>query len=108
MEEREQAQTNGAGAAAVVAAGIGALAIAILGIAGDHVPGFGKMMIFYGPTGPLSGVTTTGIVMWLASWGLLDWRWRKKTVSMGAISKVAVALLLAGLLLTFPPLANLF
>lgn len=99
---------NGSGAAALLAAGIGAFALAILAIAGDHVAGFGHLMIFYRPTGPLSGVTTTAIGVWLAAWGLLEWRWRKRSVALGKIAAVALMLLVLGLLLTFPPLADLF
>lgn len=99
---------NGPGAAALLAAGIGAFALAILAIAGDHVAGFGHLMIFYRPTGPLSGVTTSASVVWLVAWGLLEWRWRKRSVAIGKIAAVASILLVLGLLLTFPPLSDLF
>jgi hypothetical protein len=99
---------NGSGAAAVLAAGIGSLALAVLAVAADRIAGFGKLMIFYRPTGPLSGVTTSAIVVWLMAWAVLDWRWRKKSVAMGKIGTAALVLLILGLLLTFPPLADLF
>ncbi len=63
---------------------------------------------FYPPTGPLSGVTTTSILIWLCAWGGLEWRWRKKTVAVGRISAVALASLGLGMALTFPPVADLF
>jgi len=102
------APPNGSGAAAVLAAGIGSLALAVVAIAGDRIAGFGKLMIFYRPTGPLSGVTTSAIVVWLMAWALLEWRWRKKSVALGKIAAAALVLLILGLLLTFPPLADLF
>ena len=46
-------------------------------------------MNFYNPTGPLSGVTTLAIVLWLACWLILDWRWRKKNVTIKHISTLA-------------------
>lgn len=99
---------NGSGAAAVLAAGIGSFALAVLAIAADRISGFGKWMIFYRPTGPLSGVTTSAIVVWLVVWAFLGARWRKKSVAMGKIGGVALVLLILALLLTFPPLADWF
>jgi hypothetical protein len=101
-------RTNGSGAAALLAAGVGAFALAVLAIAADHIAGFGKAMIFYKPTGPLSGVTTLAVVVWLLAWAVLEWRWRKRTVAMGRIASLALGLLALGLLLTFPPVAGLF
>lgn len=100
--------TNGSGAAAVLAAGIGSFALAVFAIAGDKIVWFGKSMMFYRPTGPLSGVTTSAIVVWLVAWAILEWNWRKKTVGMKGIVTAALVLLFLGLLFTFPPLADLF
>ena len=100
--------TNGSGAAALLAAGIGSFMLAVFAIAADQVAAIGKWMVFYKPTGPLSGVTTSAIAVWLAAWVILDWRWRKRTVSLARISAVALVLLALSLLLTFPPIADLF
>ena len=59
------ALTNGSGAAAILAAGIGSFALAVLACAGDKLAAVKNSLIFYKPTGPLSGVTTTAIVIWL-------------------------------------------
>jgi len=99
---------NGSGAAAVLAAGIGSFALAVIAIAADRISGFGKLMIFYPPTGPLSGVTTSAIAVWLTVWAFLEWRWRKKSVASGKIAAAALLLLILSVLLTFPPLADLF
>jgi len=99
---------NGPGAAAILSAGIGAFALAVFAIAGDKIAWFQKMMVFYKPTGPLSGVTTSAIVVWLVAWGVLEGWWRNREVSLGRIGAVALTLLLLSLLLTFPPLADLF
>ncbi|MGH9482280.1 MAG: hypothetical protein ACRD1L_09330 [Terriglobales bacterium] len=63
---------------------------------------------FYNPTGPLSGVTTVAILVWLFTWGILERLWRNKTVAAGRIGAVALALLALSLILTFPPVGNLF
>ena len=100
--------TNGSGAAAILAAGIGSFALAMLACAGDKSAAIKNSLIFYKPTGPLSGVTSTAIVIWLLTWGILEWRWRNRTVAVGRINAVALVLLGLSLLLTFPPVVDLF
>ncbi|MGC9159580.1 MAG: hypothetical protein ACP5FH_11380, partial [Terracidiphilus sp.] len=99
---------NGSGAAALLAAGVGALVLAVLAIAADRIASFRSAMIFYKPTGPLSGVTTSTIVVWLVVWAILDALWKRRTVALGRIAVAALALLVLGLVLTFPPMADLF
>jgi hypothetical protein len=100
--------SNGAGAAAILAAGIGAYCVGFFALIADQVPAIKSMMIFWRPTGPLSGVTTCAIVVWLAAWAILHLRWRNRSVALARISAGAFALLIIGLLLTFPPIADLF
>ena len=99
---------NGAGAAAVLAAGIGAFLIAVFAILADQSAAIKSMMIFWKPTGPLSGVTTCAIVLWLATWAILHARWRNRSVALTRVNAAAFVLLILGLLLTFPPIADLF
>jgi hypothetical protein len=102
------AMPNGSGAAAILAAGIGSFALAVLSFAGDKSALIKSCLVFYRPTGLLSGVTTVAILIWLFSWGILEWRWRKRTVAAGCISAITLALLGLSLLLTFPPVVDLF
>jgi hypothetical protein len=99
--------TNGSGAAAVLAAGIGTFAIAVLDVMADKIAPFKSMMNFYRPTGPLSGVTIVSLVLWLVCWTVLEMMWQKKTVGMARVSTIALGLLVLSLLLTFPPVAEL-
>ena len=99
---------NGSGAAAILSAGIGAFALAVLSIATDKSALVKSSLNFYGPTGPLSGVTTVAILLWIVTWVILEGRWRSRTVAIGRINAAALALLGLGLLLTFPPLADIF
>lgn len=103
-----QTLTNGSGAAAILAAGIGSFALAVLACAGDKLPAVKNSLIFYKPTGPLSGVTTVGILIWILAWGILEWRWRNRTVAAGRIAIIALVLLGLSLVLTFPPVIDLF
>lgn len=100
--------SNGAGGAAVVAAGVGSFVLAVLAIAADQIPDLRQAMIFFRPTGPLSGVTTCAVVMWLACWVLLHFRWRNRTVPLERLSILAIVLLCLSVVLTFPGVANLF
>ena len=99
---------NGSGAAAILAAGIGCFLVAALAIVADKSAAIKSMMNFYRPTGPLSGVTTTAVIIWLVSWFVLEFRWQKRDVPMRRISAIAVGLLGLSVLLTFPPIGDLF
>jgi hypothetical protein len=99
--------TNGSGAAAILSAGVGAFALAVLAIAGDRSAHVATSLVFYKPTGPLSGVTTVAILIWLFTWGILEWRWGNRTVPAGGINAAALILLGLSFLLTFPPIADL-
>lgn len=99
--------TNGSGAAAILSAALGCLVLAILAILGDHSALIKRSLVFYKPTGPLSGVTTVAILVWLLTWAILHWRWGKKTVAIGRINALAFALLALSLILTFPPIDDL-
>lgn len=100
--------TNGSGAAAILAAGVGSFALGVLAVAGDKSAAIKSSLIFYKRTGPLSGVTTGAILIWLLSWGILEWRWRNRVIAAGRTSAVALVLLGLSLLLTFPPIVDLF
>jgi hypothetical protein len=98
---------NGPGGAAILAAGIGCAAMGILAFAGDASGAIGKALIFYNPTGALSGVTTLAIILSLVSWFVLNRLWRTETVEMVKVNIAAFALLAVGFLLTFPPFMDL-
>jgi hypothetical protein len=98
---------NGPGAAAVVAAGIGCFTLGFLSALADKLPAFARKLSFYRPTGPLSGVSTASIVVWLASWALFHYGWRQRDVNLRWTNGIAYALLLCGALLTFPPIGDL-
>jgi len=98
---------NGPAAAAILAAGIGSFALGLFATLGDAFPAVAKFFNFYNPTGPLSGVTTSAIVIWLVAWAILGRSWRTRTVSMAAVNVIAFLGLLLGMLLTFPPFMDL-
>ena len=101
---------NGPGAAAVLAAGIGCFRDGSgFCTLPTNSPALHGMLNFYRPTGPLSGVSTAAMLVWLAAWALLHYCWRKAQCrDCGASTRIAFLLLACGLLLTFPPIADLF
>ena len=98
---------TGPGAAAILAAGIGSLALGVFAFAGDAVPALTRTFSFWQPTGALSGVTITAIAVWLMSWFLLSRRWAHRDIRLGPINAAAFVMLVVALLLTFPPVMDL-
>jgi hypothetical protein len=105
---RVQDMTNGPAAAAILSAGIGCFMVALFALVADKVALFKSMMVFYKPTGPLSGVTTCAIVVWLVCWAILHWRWSWRMLTLSKINAAALILLGLSLVLTFPPVVDLF
>jgi hypothetical protein len=101
-------RTNGSGAAAILSAGIGAFCIGLFAVAADKSPHLKSLLNIYKPTGPLSGVTTAAIVLWLVSWVVLALLWRKRDVALARVNTIAFVLLALSFLLTFPPIVDLF
>jgi hypothetical protein len=97
---------SGPGAAALLAAGIGSAALGIFALLGDAFKGVASFFNFYNPTGPLSGVTTSAIAVWLVAWYFLATRWEGSDVDLRKVSVVAFVLLAVGFAFTFPPIMD--
>ena len=98
---------NGPAAAAILSAGIGCFAVGLFALASDASPSLAALFTFYAPTGPLSGVTSSAIIVWLITWYLLSLRWRAKIVALTKVNMAAFILQGLGALLTFPPFMDL-
>ncbi len=98
---------NGSGAAAILAAGIGAGVLGILALASDALPAVSQFFQFSPASGDLSGVTTTAVIVWLLAWFGLSRRWRARDVNLLGVNLAAFVLLVVGLGLTFPPFMDL-
>ncbi len=103
----EEPVPNGAAGAAMLAAGAGCLALSLLALAGDGSRAVARLLTFYRPTGPLSGVTTMAILIWLAVWFIAYRVCKGKAVAIAKVSAVSFVFLTLGLLLTFPPFEDL-
>jgi hypothetical protein len=105
--ETEGQLVNGPAGAAILSAGVGCFAIGVLAVIGDGSKKMAGLFTFYRPTGPLSGVSSLGIAVWLVVWLVLARRWRRKSVAIGRVNLAAFVFLALGLLLTFPPFGDL-
>ncbi len=100
--------TNGPAAAALLAAGIGSLALGLFVILAEASNSVKNALNFYNPVGPLSGKTTVAIIIWILSWMILHGSWKNKQVSFAGVFTVSLILIVLGLLGTFPPFFDLF
>jgi len=98
---------NGPGAAALLAAGIGCATLAVFTLLAEASKGINTLFNFYVPTGALSGVSTSAIVVWLVAWFALNRAWAEREVAIARVSIAAFVLLLIGFALTFPPFIGL-
>ncbi|HUO02222.1 MAG TPA: hypothetical protein VMU31_05555 [Rhizomicrobium sp.] len=98
--------SNGKGAAAILALGIGALVLGIFTLSGDAIPSAARFFNVWNPTGPLSGVTGLTIIVWLIVWWLLARAWGTREVNLSRVNWAAGLMIVAGLLLTFPPVMD--
>ena len=106
--EQQKGLTNGPAAAAILASGIGSLALASFTCLTQALGPLNRALSFYDPTGSLSGVTTLAVLAWLASWAILHGLWKREQVDFGKVFVATLILISLGLLGTFPPFFQLF
>ncbi len=94
--------TNGPAAAAILASGIGCLALGLLTTVAQAFAPAKEALNFYSPTGPMSGKTILATSVWLVAWAMLHFLWRNEQVDFGKIFVVTLVLIALGLLGTFP------
>jgi hypothetical protein len=98
---------NGPGAAAVLAAATGCFTLGILALAGDASLPVARALNFWKPTGPLSGVTSVAIIVWLTVWFALAHIWARRNVNFSVVNGACIVMFVAAFLLTFPPFMDL-
>ena len=100
---QQKALTNGPAAAAILASGIGSLALGLFTCLTQALASLNGALSFYGPAGSLSGETTLAVVSWLAAWAILHRMWTRQQVDFGKVFVATLILIALGLLGTFPP-----
>jgi hypothetical protein len=101
-------QPNGAGAAALLAAGIGVFATGLMTTLAEASPAWGNALNWWNPVGPLSGKTGVGVIVWLIAWAALHARYRHADVTLDRALTWTWILILMGFLGTFPTFFGLF
>jgi hypothetical protein len=103
-----QTRPNGPVAAALLATGVGALALAILVVASEASEAFGVSLAYSEAVGPLAGKAIWAVVAFFGSWLLLAAAFRKRSVNLGTIAVIACVLIGLALVGTFAPFFQLF
>lgn len=99
---------NGEAMAALISAGIGVFVLGLLTTLAEASTGIADMLNWNKGVGPLSGKTIVPVAIWLISWVALTMTWKGKNVNFGRATGATFALILLGLLLTFPLFFDLF
>ena len=100
--EQQKPLTNGPAAAAILASGIGCLALGLLTTLAQAIIPAKEALNFYSPTGPMSGKTILATAVWLVAWAMFHFLWRSEQVDFGKIFIITLVLIALGLLGTFP------
>lgn len=94
--------------AALLACGVGCATVGVLYLLGDKYPGWNRLLSLNASVGALSGVLCGAVLAWVISWIVFFLYWRNRVPSTKTVVRIALSLLLAGVLLTFPPFVRLF
>jgi uncharacterized membrane protein YdcZ (DUF606 family) len=103
-------KVNGPVSAALLAGGIGSAAMGLITLVYEinDKSAFAKAMAWNKGVGGLSGKSSLSIIIFFVAWAILHYLWKDKETDFARISSIAIALLIVGLLGTFPPVWHLF
>jgi hypothetical protein len=107
-ERVEDVVATGRAAAALVAGGVGVLAIGLLTTLAEVSAGLKTFLTWSTPVGPLPGKTGLGVIIWLISWAAFHSLWKDKNSDLAQAFKIALVLIALGLVFTFPPVFEAF
>lgn len=95
-------------AAAILAAGIGALALGLLTTLAEASESVADWLRWSDRVGPLSGKTIVAVAVWLVAWIVLHLWLRRKPYETGRAMAISAVLIALGVLGTFPTFFQLF
>ena len=95
-------------AAAVIAAGIGGLALGLLTVWAEASTSFADTLAWSDRVGPLSGKSSLAVVVWLVSWAVLHVIYRSRPYETTRALTIALVLIALGVVGTFPTFFQLF
>ena len=96
--------------AAFIASGIGSFALALMIVLTEMKAGAGlkTFLTWVGPVGPLSGKTGVAVIAFVASWLILRFVFKNRALDLTRSFIIALILIGLGMLLSFPPIFDLF
>lgn len=89
-------------AAAILAGGVGALAVGLLTTLAEANTSIKDFLNVNDPVGPLSGKTIGGVIIWLVAWAVLHTIYKDKPFETRRALTVALILIGLGIVGTFP------
>ena len=98
-------QKNGAALAALLSAGIGALAMGVFVIANEA--GLYAAPSLIAGAGGLSGRAAFVVIVWLVAWGVMHTRWKDRDVNASRVFTWSLVLTALGIVAVFPPVWGL-
>ncbi len=101
--ERATVGLDSAVSAALLAAGIGSLALGVFTVLNETSPAINSFLRWVPPVGPLSGKVGMAVLAFVISWVVLHYAFRTRPVKLATSYRWSLLLVALGLLLTFPP-----
>jgi hypothetical protein len=95
-------------AAAILAGGIGCLALGLFTTLAEASSSFSDWLSWDDDVGPLSGKTALAVIVWLVSWAVLHVVYRAKPFETRRALTIALVLVALGVLGTFPTFFQIF
>jgi hypothetical protein len=103
VQESDSRSADGAAAAAILAAAIGVVFLGIFTTLSEANTDFHDFADWWHRVGPLSGKSSLGLIVWLASWPFLHLALFRRDGILQAAIVVSAVLFMAGMILMFPP-----
>jgi hypothetical protein len=101
-------RSEGSAAAALLAAGAGALTLGVLTTLAEASTDIKDGLAFYDRVGPLSGKTIIAVGVWLVAWLVLQLTGARRLALTRTVLSIFAVLLALGVLGTFPTFFELF
>ena len=108
LERHFDDKPEGPISAAIIAGGIGALALGILTTLAEANESIKGWLELSSSVGPLSGKTIGAVVVWLVAWAILHTTLRRTRYESRRAFGISVVLVILGVIGTFPTFFQLF
>ncbi|HEY5987048.1 MAG TPA: hypothetical protein VIV12_11840 [Streptosporangiaceae bacterium] len=103
-----QERREGPVSAAILAAGVGTLAMGVVTTLSEASTSISDWLNWYDPVGPLSGKTIVAVIVWLLAWAALHGALRRSHYETRRALTVSLVLIVLGVIGTFPTFFQIF